>query len=35
MNNLAQSLDNYITDPDWGRPSYEVPIDEEDEDESF
>ena len=34
MNELA-NLDNYLTDEDWGKPSYEAPIDEEDEDESF
>lgn len=33
MNNLAQSLDNWITTPDNGVPQYEAPIDEEDEDE--
>ncbi len=32
MNELA-NLDNYLTDEDWGKPSYETPIDEEDEDE--
>lgn len=34
MNELA-NLDNYLTDEDWGKPPYEAPIDEEDEDESF
>lgn len=29
MNELA-NLDNYLTDPDWGVPQYEAPIDEED-----
>lgn len=30
MNELA-NLDNYLTDEDWGKPSYEATIDEEDE----
>jgi len=33
MNDFAQSLDNYITDPDYAKPPYEAPSDEEDEDE--
>ncbi|MGV1186232.1 hypothetical protein ACV6DQ_00260 [Enterococcus hirae] len=32
MNELA-NLDNYLTDPDYAKPPYEAPIDEEDEDE--
>lgn len=31
MNNLAQSLDNWLTDPDYAKPPYEAPIDEENE----
>lgn len=34
MNELA-NLDSYLTDPDYAKPPYEAPIDEEDEDESF
>ncbi|MGL9846086.1 hypothetical protein IGJ91_001245 [Enterococcus sp. DIV0765f] len=34
MNELA-NLDNYLTDPDYAKPPYEAPNDEEDEDESF
>lgn len=34
MNELT-NLDNYLTNEDWAKPPYEVPIDEEDEDESF
>lgn len=30
MNKLA-NLDNYLTDPDYAKPPYEAPIDEEDE----
>ncbi|MGL9823245.1 hypothetical protein IGK78_000383 [Enterococcus sp. DIV1371a] len=30
MNELA-NLDNYLTDPDYAKPPYEAPIDEENE----
>lgn len=30
MNELS-NLDSYLTDEDWGKPQYEAPIDEENE----